>query len=415
MKYMHVDVFAPVSATFKIGTISPGPKETDFIATPIANQWNSYDIPVSTFTGVNLSDIFQMGSSGSGTVYLDNIYFWTDATDTQAPTAFTATKGLVVSDAVELLLNATDNSGAVFYDITYGTTTVTTSGASGVQKSFTITGLLGSTDYSFSVVARDRSGNAVASPIVVTATTLTSISGAPVPTVDASKVISIFSDTYTNLAGTNFNPNWGQATLESQVLLGGNNAIKYATLNYQGIALAGNNDVSAMNKLHVDIYPIDETSLMITPISPATPNNKEFSVALTPLVLNQWNSYNLLLTSFTGVDMTKVFQFKFTGSGGKTVYMDNLYFFNDLSSGINHVVLKSAKCYPSQVVNTMNVSADSQISSVLVRNLLGQSVKLELVNSTKKSIDLSTLTAGNYLVTIRLLNGETVNQKIVKL
>jgi hypothetical protein len=40
--------------------------------------------------------------------------------DEEAPTAFTATKGNVLSTSVELLLNATDNSGSVQYKISYG-------------------------------------------------------------------------------------------------------------------------------------------------------------------------------------------------------------------------------------------------------------------------------------------------------
>ncbi len=32
---------------------------------------------------------------------------------------------------------------------------------------------------------------------------------APIPTVNADSVLSIYSDTYTDLAETNFKPNWG--------------------------------------------------------------------------------------------------------------------------------------------------------------------------------------------------------------
>lgn len=412
MKYMHVDLFTPTLTTFKIGPISPGPKETDAILNLTTNQWNSFDIPVSTFTGVNLADIFQLGSSGAnGTIYLDNIYFWTDLTDTQAPTGFTAAAGVIASDAVELLLNATDNSGAVFYDITYGTTTVTASGASGVQKSFIVTSLIGSTNYSFSIVARDRSGNAVGTPIVVSATTLASIPGAPVPTLDASKVISIFSDTYTNIAATDFYPGWGQNTLASAVSLSGNNAMKYANFNYQGIVLGSHVDASGMNKLHVDIYPIDETSIGLTPISPA----HEKPTLLGTLIPNQWNSFNILLTTYTGVIFSDIYQFKFDQGTGKTFYMDNLYFFNDAASNVATIGTSSIKCYPSQVISSMSVTADSEISNVIVRNLIGQTIKSVTVNSPEKSIDLSAVSAGNYFVTVKLANGQSATQKIVKL
>ena len=36
---------------------------------------------------------------------------------------------------------------------------------------------------------------------------------APAPSADSANVVSIFSDAYTDLEGTDFNPNWGQATV----------------------------------------------------------------------------------------------------------------------------------------------------------------------------------------------------------
>ena len=421
MTHLHLDVFTSNETSLQVFCISASTGEKLFQLTPLnLNAWNSYDIPLTTFTsqGLGVSDLIQFKFVGSGgkTVYLDNLYFYnSDPTpDTQAPTAFTATKGLVASDAVTLLLNGTDNSGAVNYEITYGTTTLKTSGISGVEKSFQVTSLTGSTDYSFSVVCKDATGNLAAnSPLTVTATTLTPLPGAPVPTRVAAKVISIFSNTYTSAApSANYNPNWGQATVQSMVQLSGNDAIKYANLNYQGIDLMSTINVSTMNKLHVDVYPVDETSLQITPIS-AGPVEK--LITLTPLTLNTWNSFDLPLTSFTGVNMATVFQFKFVGVGGKISYIDNLYFFNDLNNGIANLETAAIKCYPSQVAERMTVSAESEISLVTVRNLLGQSVKSVVVSGLAKNIDLSALSAGNYFVTVKLANGLSVTQKIVKL
>jgi beta-glucanase (GH16 family) len=92
--------------------------------------------------------------------------------DTQIPINFTATVGNVTSSSVELLLNATDNSGNVVYNVTYGGTTITSVGASGVQKSLVISGLNSNTNYIFSVAASDISGNiATNNSIVLNATT----------------------------------------------------------------------------------------------------------------------------------------------------------------------------------------------------------------------------------------------------
>jgi len=92
--------------------------------------------------------------------------------DTQAPTNFTASVGVVTGSSVELLLNSIDNSGMVVYKVVYGSNSTTVSTASGTQKSVVITALNPSTNYSFSITASDLTGNMAANnPIVLSATT----------------------------------------------------------------------------------------------------------------------------------------------------------------------------------------------------------------------------------------------------
>lgn len=93
--------------------------------------------------------------------------------DTQAPTNFTASVGAITNNSVELMLNANDNSGTVAYSITYGATTISVAGTSGIQKSIQIEGLTPNTSYTFSVTASDLAGNNfVNNPIVRNAITL---------------------------------------------------------------------------------------------------------------------------------------------------------------------------------------------------------------------------------------------------
>jgi endoglucanase Acf2 len=92
--------------------------------------------------------------------------------DTQPPTGFTATLGAITATSVELLLNATDNSGTVVYNVAYGSNNTSTSTASGVQKSLLITALTPATNYSFSITASDLAGNKAANnPIILSTTT----------------------------------------------------------------------------------------------------------------------------------------------------------------------------------------------------------------------------------------------------
>ncbi|MBL7885743.1 MAG: Ig-like domain-containing protein [Flavobacterium sp.] len=146
---------------------------------------------------------------------------------------------------------------------------------------------------------------------------------APTPTTAAANVTSIFSDTYTNVAGTNFNPNWGQATQVTQVPIAGNNTLRYGGLNYQGIELGSAQNVTNRNFLHLDFYSANSTNLKVYLISPGP---VEKAVSLTVPTIGGWNSIDIPLTSFAPVNLNNVFQMKFDGNG--TIYLDNIYFRN---------------------------------------------------------------------------------------
>ncbi|MEI7501747.1 MAG: T9SS type A sorting domain-containing protein [Paludibacter sp.] len=327
--------------------------------------------------------------------------------DTEVPTAFTATKGAVSSSTVELLLTAADNSGAVVFDITYGTTTVSTNSASTVQKSFIVTGLDAATAYNFSVVAKDVTGNAL-SAIIVNATTSAAMQAATTPTRAANKVISLYSDTYTS--STIAWDNWGSATALSEVLLGtSNNTKKFVNFGWYGMNFSAI-DISNMANLHIDVYPTTETVIKITPIG-----GGETLVTLN-VIANQWNSIDLALTQFPGItNKSNVNQFKFADGTGGTFYMDNLYFYNDNITGLMDVAsVPSINCYPNPALNELTVSAQSEINEVTVRNLVGQSIRNVIVNGKTKTIDLSGLAAGNYFIVAKMSNGQITNQKFSK-
>ena len=96
--------------------------------------------------------------------------------DTQKPTNFTAAVGAITSSSVELLLNATDDTGTIGYDITYGSTTLSFANPSGVQKSVIIPNLSANTNYTFSVTASDLAGNtALNNPIALNAKTTSAL------------------------------------------------------------------------------------------------------------------------------------------------------------------------------------------------------------------------------------------------
>ena len=148
-------------------------------------------------------------------------------------------------------------------------------------------------------------------------------SAASTPTYPAANVTSIFSDAYTNVAGSELNPNWGQATVVTQVPIAGNNTLRYGGLNYQGLQLAGTLDVSSKTFLHLDYYSANSSLLKVYLIS-AGP--VEVPQTLTVPTTAGWNSIDIPLSSFGAVNLSSLIQLKFDGNGD--IYLDNILFRN---------------------------------------------------------------------------------------
>ena len=161
---------------------------------------------------------------------------------------------------------------------------------------------------------------------------LAPIANAPSPsTRDAIDVISIFSDKYTDVADSDFYPNWEQSTQYNLFELDGEEILQYSNLNYQGIDIGSEIDASSMETLHIDVWTTDATSIDIYPLPNGVAPEDERFVTKT-LEADQWNSFDIPMSEFTdqGLPIDALKQFKFVGSG--TVFIDNLYFYKASST-----------------------------------------------------------------------------------
>jgi hypothetical protein len=88
MEFLHVDMWTANATAVNVFLISTGPVEKAYTLPITPGQWISYDIPLTTFTNVNLADVIQFkfdGGDGSPTVYLDNLYLYKIPTSTSLP------------------------------------------------------------------------------------------------------------------------------------------------------------------------------------------------------------------------------------------------------------------------------------------------------------------------------------------
>jgi len=164
---------------------------------------------------------------------------------------------------------------------------------------------------------------------------LTPVESAPTPPGRyEADYYSIFSDAYTNIDGSDFNPWWWQATTYTMFDLNGDSMLQYSNLNYQGIQIGETIDVSSMEYLHVDVWtPKDLASVDIYPLPVGVaPEDEKFKTL--ELVEGGWTSFDIPLSYFTdqGLSLDQIHQFKFVGENSGTIFVDNLYFWKEPSA-----------------------------------------------------------------------------------
>ena len=169
---------------------------------------------------------------------------------------------------------------------------------------------------------------------------LAPVESAPTPVFRADiDHISIYSDAYTDVAGIDYNPDWGQQWQGSgyeEFDLNGDKMLNYINLSYQGIVINQNIDVSAMEFLHLDVWTADSPGVETSLIS-ATNGEKPVWRDLT---LNEWTSIDIPISEFTdqGLTVADIKEMKFvsqswidgTGAAG-SVFIDNIYFWKEPS------------------------------------------------------------------------------------
>ena len=166
---------------------------------------------------------------------------------------------------------------------------------------------------------------------------------APSPTVDAADVVSIFSDTYTDVTDPDWYTYWdGTTTQVEKQNIGGDTLMQFTALNWAGIDFHDPVDASTTTHFHMDVWTPDATSAAgsfkvllldfgvdgVIGGSDDTQHELSLSSSTSPaLATDAWTQLDIPLSDFTGLTATSnIGQMVISGSID-TVYMDNIYFF----------------------------------------------------------------------------------------
>ncbi len=245
------------------------------------------------------------------------------------------------------------------------------------------------------------------------------MTSAPSPAPVQRDVVSIYSNAYSNVAGTDFFPNWGQSTQKEDFIIGTDTMIKYSNLNYQGIQFSAQ-DVTNMETLHMDIWSATSYDLDIYCIS-QTPQ-AENKVVKT-LAAGEWNSIDIPLSDFTsqGLSVASLYQFKFDdlSRSGSTIFLDNVYFSKPDNGSVKETAFSNFEVYPNPAAEFVKLEAVATVglvSSYTIQSINGQTVTSKELNSSVVSevINTSSLEAGIYFLQVATEQGTYTHKLIIQ-
>lgn len=282
--------------------------------------------------------------------------------DSEIPTNFIASVGEITSTSVELLLNATDDSGTVIYNINYGTTNLSFTSLSGVQKSAVVPNLIPSTNYTFTITATDLSGNESINQVILTATTLP----------------------YLGCSGTDAESQQGSF-------------ITGYTYSFETIGT----DVKITFEM-LDTAPTGVIAYLWkqNPFSEAQMTNiggKKFTKTITNQSIGSTINYAVKFAFAGGLAVTKYFPY-IVG--------------NNCALATQTPLKENAFTFKNPAKNILELQSEARIDKIEIYNITGILVKSETQISDR--IDISNLPSGIYILTVYAENNKSVKKLIVE-
>jgi hypothetical protein len=241
------------------------------------------------------------------------------------------------------------------------------------------------------------------------------------PGLAASKVISMFSRAYTNVGVDTWRTDWSNASY-SEVQVDNTTVKKYNGLVFVGIETTGANliNASGMTHFHVDVWTPDMSTFRVKLVDFGANaawsggDDVEHELTFTP-ELSKWVSLDIALSDFTALTTKDhIAQLIFSGAPTGTVYIDNVYFYNSTTTQVEKLNDAEITVYPNPTSDMLNIRSDKTLSSVVITNLIGQTVKQMQPNSTETTVSIGGLATGHYILQLTSADGSVVTQKISK-
>jgi hypothetical protein len=160
---------------------------------------------------------------------------------------------------------------------------------------------------------------------------------APTPSIPEDKVISLFSNAYTDVPVDTWLTVWSSGAL-LDTMIAGDDVKKYSDLSFVGIETINDQiDITNMTHFHTDIWTANATEIKIKIVDFGPDgafdggDDMEHEITIENPSLEEWVSLDLPLDEFTGLTTREnIAQFIYSAAPGgqATIFLDNIFFYD---------------------------------------------------------------------------------------
>lgn len=368
---LHLDVWSSNCTSLDIFLVTEAHGER-LINRPLnVNTWNRLKIPLSAYAaaGIPLTQIKEfkfvtVAPAGGANIYVDNIFFYT--TNTLPTLSNFSIPAKFIGDAPFAITPPTSNSSGAF---SYSSSNLNVATVSG--NMITIVGGGTTTITATQAAAAPFAAGSITANLVVSVAPLST--PAPAPTKPANRVISLFSDSYTNVPVTTWRTDWSGAGPVSDTVIGGNNIKKYTNVDFVGIELPPI-DVTLADSVHISVWTPSAVTFALKlvnltgPSDPLRENIVQFRAQASTHTYGpapkqgEWNVYSIPLSLYATqngalrlTNRNAIFQLLFVGDapfGNNIYYVDDIFF----SSSTNILPVKLTSFTATAKANTIGLN-----------------------------------------------------------
>ncbi len=348
---------------------------------------------------------------------------WNPTPDTENPTAPTnLTANIITNSSVSLDWDAaTDDVGVTHYEIYKNSLFLDTS----TTTTYTATGLSGSTEYDFYVIAKDAAANSSTPSNTVAITTL----------VGPNYIINEdFNDCAT--VGLSF-VSYNEASNKDwtcQVQYGFDNSGCYQVNGYQEDTPSKDWLITS-NPIDFTVYADEKISFYLIDTYGSTPLELVYSVdyagsgnpatstwtAVPNVVINAPSGTSSETTQqITAIDISSISQsaylaFKYYSNGSPTRWnVDNFFITTSNDTGFeNEETASSCLIFPNPTTDNITVESKESMTRICFFNLLGQEILCVNPSRDRAQISLAHLEIGTYFMTVTF-SDSSKTYKVIK-